>query len=65
MWAQGTSMAAPHAAGVAALIVGANGGDMKPAAIVKAMRDGADDLGKPGKDDYFGLGRVNAYNSTP
>ena len=32
-WAQGTSMAAPHAAGVAAIIIGENGGDMHPAAV--------------------------------
>ncbi len=63
-WNAGTSMAAPHAAGVAALIIGANGGDMSPTAVYRAMRQGADDLGKPGKDDDFGHGRVNADGST-
>lgn len=59
-WAQGTSMAAPHAAGVAALIIGANGGEMNPAHVLSALRAGADDLGKPGHDDFYGGGRVNA-----
>ena len=62
-WSVGTSMASPHAAGVAALIIGKNGGSMPPAQVEAAMRSGADDLGKPGNDDYYGAGRVNAYNS--
>jgi subtilisin family serine protease len=64
-YTSGTSMAAPHAAGVAALIIGASGGDMHPAAVVAAMRAGADDLGKPGKDPAYGHGRINAANSVP
>ena len=62
-FAQGTSMAAPHAAGVAALIIGKNGGSMKPAHVISALKRSADDLGKPGKDDYYGNGRVNAYKA--
>jgi len=59
-WYAGTSQASPHVAGVAALIVEANGGDMKPSQIVRELRQSADDLGKPGQDVYFGHGRVNA-----
>lgn len=59
----GTSMAAPHAAGVAALIIGAHGGDLAPAHVAQALRAGADDLGKPGNDDVYGAGRVNALGS--
>lgn len=59
-WAAGTSMAAPHVAGVAALIIGANGGEMKPQHVEQALRQSADDLGMSGNDDFHGGGRVNA-----
>ena len=59
-WYAGTSQAAPHVAGVAALIIEANGGDMSPAHIERELRLSADDLGKPGQDIYYGGGRVNA-----
>jgi len=61
-WSAGTSMASPHAAGVAALIIGANGGPMHPAQVEAALRASADDLGQPGKDAFYGHGRVNAFN---
>jgi lantibiotic leader peptide-processing serine protease len=59
-WSAGTSMAAPHVAAVAALIIGKNGGSMRPSAVIAALRASADDLGKPGNDDAYGAGRVNA-----
>jgi subtilisin family serine protease len=62
-FAAGTSQAAPHVSGVAALIIGAYGGAMHPADVIDILRQSADDLGKPGKDDYYGHGRVNAYNA--
>jgi subtilisin family serine protease len=62
-WEAGTSMAAPHVAGVAALIIGENGGDMHPADVRDILKWSADDLGKPGKDDFYGHGRVNAFNA--
>jgi hypothetical protein len=49
-------MAAPHAAGVAALIISENGGSMKPAQVEAQMRMRGIDLGKPGADDFFGRG---------
>ncbi|MDX1453884.1 MAG: S8 family serine peptidase [Gammaproteobacteria bacterium] len=62
-WSAGTSMAAPHASGVAALIIGKNGGSMDPQAVEKALRQSADDLGKAGNDDAHGMGRVNALRA--
>lgn len=59
-WAAGTSMAAPHVSGVAALIIGKHGGEMRPAAVERLLRGSADDLGKPGNDSAYGGGRVNA-----
>ncbi|HSR65552.1 MAG TPA: S8 family serine peptidase [Xanthomonadaceae bacterium] len=59
-WAAGTSMAAPHVAGVAALIIGKHGGTMAPAEVERILRASADDLGKPGNDPAYGSGRVNA-----
>jgi lantibiotic leader peptide-processing serine protease len=56
----GTSMAAPHVAGVAALVIGAHGGRMNPDTVEAILRATADDLGKPGLDDFYGSGRVNA-----
>lgn len=63
-FAAGTSMAAPHAAGVAAIIVGLNGGDMTPQRLRTAMKRYADDLGTPGHDETYGDGRVNAGAAT-
>ncbi|MFH0757602.1 MAG: S8 family serine peptidase [Bacteroidota bacterium] len=62
-WGAGKSMAAPHATGVAALIIGKNGGSMDPAKVEAALKASADDLGKPGNDDYYGQGRVNAFRA--
>ena len=61
-WAAGTSMAAPAVSGVAALIIGKNG-PMKPSHVETILRQSADDLGKPGNDDYYGRGRVNALRA--
>src|SRR5213594_1125517 len=62
-WAAGTSMASPAVAGVAALIIG-KFGRIGPAAVEARLRASADDLGKPGNDDFYGGGRVNAFRAT-
>ena len=57
--ASGTSLAAPHAAGVLALLLS---GDHALSADqqVAALRSGAQDLGAVGPDDAYGSGRVDA-----
>ena len=61
-YAGGTSTASPAVAGVAALILGKYG-PMTPARLEAKLRATADDLGKPGQDDFYGAGRVNALRA--
>jgi subtilisin family serine protease len=61
-WSAGTSMATPHVSGVAALIV-SKYGKMHPAKLRAYLNGGADDLGTPGRDPFYGDGRVNALGS--
>lgn len=58
----GTSAAAPHVAGVAALLKQALPG-ASPETLRAGMRNNAVDLGIPGFDNTFGFGRVNALTS--
>jgi serine protease len=51
-------MAAPHVAGVAALLY--SQGLMAPAGIEGALKSFARDLGVRGRDDEFGYGFVDA-----
>ena len=59
-WVAGTSMAAPHVSGVAALIIGKHGGEWRRPRSSAILRSSSDDLGKPGNDSQYGGGRVNA-----
>ena len=58
-FAAGTSMAAPAAAGVAALILGENPG-MSLGQLKTTLKNTADDEGKNGHDEFYGHGFVNA-----
>jgi subtilisin family serine protease len=55
--AQGTSMASPHVAGTAALLVAQLG--RNPGAIKTRLQQSADDLGPAGADPFYGKGRLN------
>lgn len=58
----GTSMACPHAVGVAAL-VWAVSPNSTATNIATALEQTAKDLGTPGKDTVYGFGLINAYDA--
>jgi serine protease len=57
----GTSMASPHVAGLAALLM--QQGITDPAAIEAALEKFATDLGDPGRDNTFGFGLIEARDT--
>lgn len=63
---RGTSTAAPHVAGVVALVLasGVLGRHPTPAAVERHLEARARDLGPPGRDPYYGWGLVDAAAAT-
>jgi subtilisin family serine protease len=63
---QGTSMASPHVTGVAALIIGALGGDADPAVVRSILEQSAADHAcpVPATVDYTIVGRPASWNAT-
>ncbi len=57
--ASGTSFAAPHVAGVAALLLSISP-NLTPAELLEYLQTTAKDLGEPGKDSATGAGLVDA-----
>ena len=62
-FAAGTSMASPHVAGVAALIIAKNHGEISNHEVVKQLLKTADAIDGNGQSKYFGKGRVNAFRA--
>ncbi len=58
----GTSMAAAHVSGLAALILERNRG-ASPAQVLAILQASARDLGAPGRDAEFGYGRIDALGA--
>ena len=58
----GTSSAAPFAAGVAALVLSVNP-DLDPASVRGIMQRASVDFGKPGYDEESGFGRLDAHKA--
>jgi len=58
----GTSMSTPFVSGFAALIWSLDPG-LSHDQVRSFIQTTADDLGTPGKDDYFGYGRINAWRA--
>jgi len=56
----GTSASCPIAAGVAALVLSVNP-NLTRLGVQEILQRSARDLGDPGRDDYYGWGRVDAY----
>jgi lantibiotic leader peptide-processing serine protease len=63
---QGTSMASPHVTGVAALVIGALGGDADPALVQHIIEQSAADHAcpTPALVDYTLVGRDPSWNAT-
>jgi subtilisin family serine protease len=57
----GTSQATPHVSGEAALLRAQ--GYQQASQIITEIQRTSDDLGKPGTDQIYGAGRINAFRA--
>ncbi|MGK9184817.1 S8 family serine peptidase [Priestia filamentosa] len=64
---EGTSYSVPQVSATAALIISEyierTGNQPSVKRVLKYLEEGSADIGEPGRDNYFGEGKVNAYNS--
>jgi subtilisin family serine protease len=58
----GTSMACPHVAGLAGLILSRNS-QLSNQQVRQLLISTVQDLGTAGRDTYYGYGRINAYSA--
>ncbi len=61
-YVSGTSMSAPLVSGLASLVFSRDP-LLSPSQVESFITDNADDLGAAGRDNYFGYGRINAFNT--
>jgi subtilisin family serine protease len=61
-FSSGTSMAAPHVSGTAALIIGKNG-KMNPKEVARQIENTSDKIDGNGQSLFFGKGRINAFRA--
>lgn len=59
---EGTSMAAPHVAGAAALLLSENP-DLTQEQVLNLLQSTAKDLGFPGRDNEYGYGLIQVYDA--
>jgi subtilisin family serine protease len=62
MYGTGTSASTPHVSGVAALLKGVNP-SLTNMDLIEILKETSMDLGEPGWDEYYGEGRVDAYEA--
>jgi lantibiotic leader peptide-processing serine protease len=59
----GTSQATPHVSGLGAYLDSQYGGEANASQLITRIQQGADDIGKPGTDPFFGKGRINVFKT--
>ncbi len=60
--ASGTSTATPHVSGLAALVWSVQP-DLTNEEVAQVITETVRDLGTPGRDEFYGWGRIDAYQA--